>query len=654
MKLSFRMSILLPVIATVAISFVATGIILYQSFYTQIDQMARSDAWNMTYRYANVVEDDFNTAISLTAAIGEVASLASNGEITQENILNYMNTLVTQNPAVFSIWIAWEPGAIGWADSFAPMLYEEGSTVRTATFNGRQSAAYTTPISTGKAFIADLQEQDYNGVNRKVLTMSRPFMVDGRVAGVAAVSISTDYLRDLLGGVKVYSNGFITLVNKKLINLYHPTPASVGKDSAAKQFLEPVVDKREPLFVERRAVANNELSFSFYVPIIIEQADEVFYFGVSAPQDDIFQSLVGVRITVMVVALLAVFLTSIVVLLVVWRLMRQLGGEPAIVADTMKQLAAGDFTAKIKLAPHDTSSMMYAVKEMVREQCEVIGACIRLSGDLQAASATLSSDVRELSVGMVDQSDRSAMISSASEEMSSTTESIARNLLDISAFSNETSDKVSSGRVRVEQSVSEIGKIKGTVDEASAMVDSLGKQSLEIKNILEVITGIANQTNLLALNAAIEAARAGEAGRGFAVVADEVRKLAESTQKATSEIAELVNGTQLEMNRVTNSMNFVTEQVGRGVESSQQTTSVLEEIQNVVSMLQSMVESISSGTQEMAATSNQIQQDISSVTVVSDRVKGIGEHLESSATDLEHSAQVLRDMMARFKTPEYC
>jgi methyl-accepting chemotaxis protein len=233
--------------------------------------------------------------------------------------------------------------------------------------------------------------------------------------------------------------------------------------------------------------------------------------------------------------------------------------------------------------------------------------------------------------------------------MTATTESIAGHISEIAAFSNETAERVIIGKTTVAGSVAGILKIKETVDQASGMVNSLSSKTSEIKKIVGVITAIADQTNLLALNAAIEAARAGEAGRGFAVVADEVRKLAESTQSATAEIATLVGAIQKEMQKVISSMSGVIEQVSDGVESSRQTTEALAEIENGMNELQGMVDSISAATQEMSSSSAHVLEDINTVVSMSGEVSTTAAHLSDDATELEKVAQNMGDMMGHFK-----
>uniref|UniRef100_UPI0039E55F15 methyl-accepting chemotaxis protein n=1 Tax=Seleniivibrio woodruffii TaxID=1078050 RepID=UPI0039E55F15 len=255
----------------------------------------------------------------------------------------------------------------------------------------------------------------------------------------------------------------------------------------------------------------------------------------------------------------------------------------------------------------------------------------------------------ELSAGMAEQSGSTAVIATAATEMNSTTNDIAKNLSDISEFARLTWEKVNSGKRAVEESLSGVMRIKDTVDESAELVQGLGRKSEEINNIVGVISDIADQTNLLALNAAIEAARAGENGRGFAVVADEVRKLAERTQQATTEISSLVAGTRTEVGRVTSSMGGVTGQVSTGVTSSEHVAKILNELEQEVAKLQSMVGNISSATHEMAATSDQIYNDIRGVADISSEVKNTADHIAENSSGLAEISDSLKRSMERFK-----
>lgn len=653
MRLSFRMKILLPVMIALILSILSMGTILYQAFYRQIDTTAKQEAWNTAYRYANFIQGKLNTDIASIETLSAISGEFSNENHFSMDDVNSLLTVALNNSAdLHSYWIAWEPGMF---DStvgkhVATMAYRDGNTIKTEAFDDVNNDFYNIPVATGKLSISEAYEYKFGNKTFRIMSISKPFYVDGKVAGVVGIDLDVDRITEVISSIKTYDTGFAMMMSQNLINLSHPEQRYIGKRYSMADQLKPYADKRQEYSVERDASYIGKVSISYYVPIYLPQADYTFYFGIIVPKEEVFAALGNIRTIVIVVGFLSVLVVSIIVLLIVRSLMKQLGGEPQRVVDMMSRIADGDFTTEIKVANGDNTSLVHSVKVMIEKLSETIRASTKIAGDLQNASTTLSAGVQELAAGTSDQSDRASMISSASEEMNATTGEIAHNLSDISEFSHKTAEKVINGRKRVEDSVVEIGKIKGTVDVASKQVEYLGEKSLEIKNIIDVITGIADQTNLLALNAAIEAARAGDAGRGFAVVADEVRKLAENTQKATSEIAGLVSGTQHEVENMNESMKQVIVQVDRGVTASGQTTEVLQDIQEGVSMLQSMVQSISAATQEMSATSSQIQQDISSVAVVSNQVKATSDYLATSASDLERASEVLRDMMGKFKT----
>jgi len=233
--------------------------------------------------------------------------------------------------------------------------------------------------------------------------------------------------------------------------------------------------------------------------------------------------------------------------------------------------------------------------------------------------------------------------------MTQTTQEIAQNLSDISVYSAETSDKAKHSKESVNESTEGVMKIKNTVDLSSQLVTKLGTSSEQIIEIVSVISDIADQTNLLALNAAIEAARAGEHGRGFAVVADEVRKLAERTQTATTEISELVTKTQSGIKNVISSMTEVKGNVDEGVKLSELVAESLDVIVESVNSLEEMVTSISSATSEMASTSNQIQMDIDAVATVSSEITDTSNHIAESSSNLENMSDDMKSLVSQFK-----
>ena len=191
--------------------------------------------------------------------------------------------------------------------------------------------------------------------------------------------------------------------------------------------------------------------------------------------------------------------------------------------------------------------------------------------------------------------------------------------------------------------------IAQTVSESAGLMTSLGERSKQIGDIVSVIKDIADQTNLLALNAAIEAARAGEQGRGFAVVADEVRKLAERTTKATSEIGSMIGAIQDEVDKAVVSMGEGTKRVETGVEYSTNAGNALSDIVKSVENLQSMVQQIASATEEMSSVSEQISGDIETIANVSRETSTGSEQIAESSSELAKLASNLSNMVRQFK-----
>ena len=201
----------------------------------------------------------------------------------------------------------------------------------------------------------------------------------------------------------------------------------------------------------------------------------------------------------------------------------------------------------------------------------------------------------------------------------------------------------------VEDSIQSMRSIHSVVNESAKAIDELGKRSEQIGQIIGVINEIADQTNLLALNAAIEAARAGEHGRGFAVVADEVRKLAERTTQATEEVADSIKAIQSETRTAVERMSSGTKTVEEGVELSSRTQEALEAIVSSSHQVTSMIQAIAAAADQQSVAAGQIASSVDSInTVTRQSAEGVTQAADA-ATQLSAKAETLQQMVGKFK-----
>lgn len=314
-------------------------------------------------------------------------------------------------------------------------------------------------------------------------------------------------------------------------------------------------------------------------------------------------------------------------------------------------IAGGDLSQRIdeREIKGEVGPLLAAMESMT-EKLKGIMAEISSAGDSMAsASQQLSSSSEQLSGGTRTQAEKTAQIATASTEMSQTIGDIANNTTSIAASAAQTVMIAGEGGKIVERSVKEVRAIAETVSESAMLMSSLGDRSRQIGEIIGVIKDIADQTNLLALNAAIEAARAGEQGRGFAVVADEVRKLAERTTKATAEISGMITAIQEEVQKAVHSMDEGTKRVNVGVEYSTKTGDALRGIVNSVNELQSMVQQIATATDEMSSVSDQINGDIEGVAAVANETSLSSHQIAQSANDLAKLSLNLTAIVGKFR-----
>jgi methyl-accepting chemotaxis protein len=267
-----------------------------------------------------------------------------------------------------------------------------------------------------------------------------------------------------------------------------------------------------------------------------------------------------------------------------------------------------------------------------------------------AVSSQLSQTANHMTQRLNEQASRSAQVATASAEMSQTVVDIAKNAANIATSAADTLSIAQEGGNVVSQTIGEVHEISSSVAESSLLIKALGDKSKQIFEIVDVIKDIADQTNLLALNAAIEAARAGEQGRGFAVVADEVRKLAEKTSRATTEVGSMIGSIQQETEKAVNAMAKNQDRVEKGVALSTEAGNALNNILDSVNGLQSMVQQIASATEEMSTVSEQISNGIEMIAGVSKETNEKAVDIETASNNLAQLSSDLHEVTQKLST----
>jgi methyl-accepting chemotaxis protein len=322
------------------------------------------------------------------------------------------------------------------------------------------------------------------------------------------------------------------------------------------------------------------------------------------------------------------------------------------IVNRIKDIAQGegDLTARVTITTHDEiGELAEWFNTFVDKVHTIIRQVSDATREVASAATEIAASSEQMSSGMREQTGQAQQVSAAIEEMSSTVIEVARKSADAAGSANTAGQQATEGGHVVTQTIEGMQAIAVVVNESAASILELGKRGEQIGNIISVINDIADQTNLLALNAAIEAARAGEHGRGFAVVADEVRKLAERTTHATKEVAESITAIQRETGAAVQKMNAGTERVGKGVVLAQQAGNSLETIVAGAQTVSGMIQSIAAASEQQSAAAEQIARNVEAISAVTRQSSDGASQAAAAATQLSAKSEQLQHLVGQFK-----
>jgi methyl-accepting chemotaxis protein len=352
------------------------------------------------------------------------------------------------------------------------------------------------------------------------------------------------------------------------------------------------------------------------------------------------------QIAIIVLMIVSMLITALVTYWIVTSITRPLNAA----VETADRIAERDLTVQVSgVDGTETGRLMGAMGNMVQNLRDIVSQTTEISASIASSSTQLHATSEAIATGAEQVACQTQTVATASEQMSATSNDIAINCHAAARSSQQASSAAETGAQVVAQTVEVMNRIAERVNATSKTVESLGARSDQIGAIVGTIEDIADQTNLLALNAAIEAARAGEQGRGFAVVADEVRALAERTTKATREISEMIKAIQSETKGAVGAMEEGVREVQQGTEEAARSGSALQEILDQINAVSLQVNQIATAAEEQTATISEITGNINQISDIVQRSAQGSQDSSIAAAQLASLSDDLSTLVTQFK-----
>ncbi len=704
MKIKNRL--LLFLVPAIVVTFVIVTVYSYLNSKKQALHMAELTATCIASEQSIPIFDKIKNAESASISLASfLEGIAKSEAPSREVLLSATKSATSSSDDFFGVWAVYAANAYDNNDAdFVAKAPYGNATGRAQAYWLKEGNEIIFDIS------EDYDQEDYYliplknkrlsfippyvdvNVNVLMATLAMPIMHNGQAVGAVGVDLSLDFIQSALEQIKPLETGYAVLISDRGEILAKPQNGSARKSEKFELVSSEILNKiksGKQFFMVERSIVNGEEVFVAYSPIKLKSLDKPWFMAVALPLSKIMAESNEILIKQILIAVVSILILTILVFYTASGVAKPL----TKIVDFAKEVVAGNYNATVhnSTSIHEVSQLQNSLNSMIASLLSVMDevkqkqfeseqeatrareamdtaekarlaseenkvAMLKAADKLEdivkvitPASEQLRVQIEEVSKGAQHQAASIAETASAMEQMNSSVLEVAKSAEESAQLAETTKQEAANGAAITQKSKEAMSLVREDSAKIRVSMSSLEGHALSINTVMGVISDIADQTNLLALNAAIEAARAGEAGRGFAVVADEVRKLAEKTLSSTTDVAEVINAIQQSTQANVKQVEVAIQQIEHVSGFVEESGTALESIQAIAARSSDGVRAIATASEEQSATASEIAATVAKGNAIAGETSQSMERAACAVQDLTVQIQELSALIEELK-----